>query len=229
MATILIPTTGSSSISYQYDLDLAVYGSHSVYGYGYGYYQSVDGPPFDSDWYFDVFSIEGNLSGYGIGDYQYLGYLFNKPPYGNFSAGYGWGYEQTSFLAGNSLDVVTLAATVTQNGTIPIYPSGITVIFTGGPGVVLEKNVVKTDAFGVAYVNLRIDATVLKNIDEQGGSPKYISMASMGFITVEARIEMENKTGDWKYEVSMEARQLYGETSSEAISISAVGSSVLGV
>jgi len=229
MASILIPVSGSSSVSYQYDLDLSVYGSHSIYGYGYGYFQGVAGPPFDTDWYFDVFSVEGTEDGYGIGMNQYLGPLFNNPPYGDFSAGYGWGYEQTPFIAGNSLDVITLAATVTQNGSVPINPSGITVIFTGGSGVVLEKNVAQTNSLGVAYVNLMIDATVLKNIDEQGGDPKYISMASMGFVTVEARVEMENKTGDWKYELNVEARQSYGETSSEAISISAVGSNVLGV
>jgi len=229
MQILNIPIIGRSSISYQYDLEISVTGSHYVYGYGYGYFQS-NNPPYYTNSYFDIFSIEGDLIGYGVGLNQIVGSTgIGTMPYGSFTAGYGWGYEKTTFLSGNSLDVLRIYAKVTQNGSIPINPSNIPVIFTGGPGVILSSNVVYTDSYGIAYVYVRMDSTEIRNVDEKGGNPKNQPFPNMGFVVVEARVALENIEGDWKYEIEMNATQSFGEEYTEAIPIPVTGSSILGI
>jgi hypothetical protein len=229
MQTINIPIDGRSSVSYQYDLEMAVNNAHYVYGYGYGFFQSAAGPPYYTNGYFDIFSVEGDLTGYGVGMSQLVGSTgIALMPFGVFSMGYGWGYEETPFLLGNSLDVLRISARVFQNGVAPINPSNIPIVFTAGPGVILSSNVVYTNSSGIAYVYARIDSTVTRNVDENGEHPNYQPFPNMGFAVVEASVALANKEEDWKYEILMSASQSFGDEYTEAISIPVIGSFVLG-
>ena len=200
MVDIRIPIGGNSYYGYGFDIDLSLDSTHLVYGYGYGDFDN----PFPT--YFDVFSISGDITGYGVS--LISGY------------GYGWGYEQTTYLSGDSSDLITLTATVTDNGNVPAEPSGIPVLFTGESGVILSKNLEYTDSNGQASITVRINADALRNLDANpSGSPRprYIKYAAIGYMAVEATIPKCMVRNDWDVTIQATGTQNFGDLAYEDI------------
>ncbi len=205
---IIIPIGGNSIYGYAFEVDLSLDSTHLMYGYGYGefpaYYPS----------YFDVFYIEGDLTGYGIESLS--GYQ------------YGWGYEYTTYISGDGSDIINITATVTDNGQIP-DESNIPVLFTGPPGVTFGRNIVYTDSNGQATTTVQIDSSVLRNLDikgasvESGPDPKYITPASIGYMLVEATIPKCMVTRDWDVVFEIGGTQAYGTDLYDYISLGVIG------
>lgn len=200
MANINIPVEGNSYYGYGFDVSLSLDTTHLVYGYGYG---DFDNP---LPTYYDVFSIPGDIVGYGVS--LISGY------------GYGWGYEQTTYLSGDSTDIIILTATVTDNGSLPAEPSGIPVLFTGEAGVILSKNLEYTDSNGQASITVKVNKDALRNLDANpSGSPRprYINYPAIGYMAIEATIPRCMVINDWDVVIEITGTQAFGDLTYEDI------------
>ena len=194
---IQIPIYGSSYYGYGFDVTLSLDSGHLIYGYGYGDFINPDPT------YFDVFAIPGDYTGYGTE-------LIDDNLFGGLGYGYGWGFEYTPYLSGDGVDIITLTATVTDNGQIPAEPENIPVVFTSEAGVILSKNVSYTNSSGQATVNVTVDSSILKNFDaNQSQSPTYASYPSIGFMGVKASIPRCMVINDWKVTISVSGTQVF--------------------
>lgn len=208
MSDIVLPISGNSYYGYGFDISLSLDTSHFVYGYGYGDFDNPDPA------YFNVLSIEGDLTGYGIESKS--GYQ------------YGWGYERTSFLSGDGTDVIKVTATVTDNGGVPAE-SGIPVLFTSSPGVSFTSSYVLTDSSGEASTYISIDSTTLRNLDalgansDSGERARYYSYPAFGYMTIEATIPKCMVAKDWNVTVNVEGSQSYGESEYQLITLPVSG------
>ena len=205
---INIPVTGASLYGYGFDVSLSLDASHFIYGYGYGDFDGSDPT------YFDVLSIVGDGTGYGIESLS--GY------------NYGWGYERTQYLAGDESDSILVTATVTDNGGVPAE-SGIPVLFTGVPGVTFTSNLVYTDISGQATTYVKIDSTAVRNLDVFGANnpagerPRYAGYPAFGFMSIEATIPKCMVARDWDVKIDINSTQNYGESECQLINIPVCG------
>jgi len=206
---ISIPVAGFGAISYAYEVELVLDPTHLTYGYGYGVFGTY--PSYD---YFDVLSIDGGAYGYGTDQRSLFPGIYQ----------YGWGFEETTAIAGDQSDLVKVIATVKENGGVPYSPEGIPVLFTGGTGIIFTDRIAYTDANGQAEIYIRIDSSLYRNIDKYGGDPKTAEMPNLGFVTISASvIGKHREDGDWDEYIPAVSIQSLGEDVSISIIIPITG------
>ena len=196
-----------------YQVVLSYDSSHYVYGYGYGYYSDVSSPVLD---YFNVLDVYGESEGYGV-----LGTETGDVAIATME--YGWGYEQSGTLSGDSSEEMIICATVLENGGVPSSPENIPVLFTGGPGIIFSKNLVYTDYQGKAYVTISINSSVQRNQDIQGGDPKYSSIPDYGFMFVEATIWRKSQFYNGNISVATILEQRFTDSEYDSTTVASIG------
>jgi hypothetical protein len=122
---------------------------------------------------------------------------------------YGWGYETSPLLSGNLRNSVNIQATVLNNG---VAVSGVTVIFSGGPGIKFSSNSGVTDGSGRTMVSVEIDSSVKMNIDTNGGNPELVDRFALGYMEIVASIDKMPSVNDSVLTIKTVSDQLFGDS-----------------
>ena len=183
-----IKTTLTSPILSEYDIDISIEEPHYVYGYGYGYdggFILNDGEdPQNREYsvadYFNVLSIDGNALGFGIES--------TKSNQIISSYSYGWGYESSTEILGDAIDYITLFAVVKSrkvgNSVWSVVPDVEVFFDIEDSSVILSNKSAITNYLGIAEVQVRVDASVKKNLDINGGNPVFVERVSLGLLEI---------------------------------------------
>src|ERR1035437_2149004 len=202
-----IKTISNANLNDEFEIVLDILQPHYVYGYGYGltassFILSSSDDPYDKTYpsdlkYFNVLNLDGFNTGFGISGTAstYIG-----------SYSYGWGYETSPLLSGNLSNSANIQATVSNNGAAV---SGVTVIFSGGPGIKFSSNSGVTNGSGKVVVSVEIDSSAKMNIDTNGGNPELVDRFALGYMEIVAAIDKMPSVNDSVLTIKTVSDQLF--------------------
>lgn len=161
--------------------------------------------------YFNVIGLPGDSNGYGYKNLESPSNITNFEP----TYSYGWGYEFANFVFADSTDEIIVKARVLKDES---PQSGIRVVFSGSPGLLLNPASVITDANGYASTAVRVN----KNIDinqldgwgnrkEEDGTVSQVfrNLTGAGGRTVTATIYQSPEVDDGKLKISTQSLQRF--------------------